>query len=156
MSKEHRFRAHTVWTGAGKGSTTSYEAYSREYTVAVEGKPTVTGSAAGPFRGDEALPNPEDMLLAALSACHLLSFLAICARRGIEVLAYEDECTSTMTFHEGKMRFVEATLRPVVTVANPDQVERAQAAHAQANAECFIANSVRFPVHHEPTARVAD
>lgn len=145
---DHHFRAVTTWTGARKGPVVDYASYSREYEVAVEGKPTVTGSAAGPFRGDESLPNPEDMLLASVSACHLLSYLALCARAGIQVLAYRDECTARMSPEGGPMRIVEATLHPVVTVAAGTDVEKAHQLHERANQECFIANSVRFAVRH--------
>ncbi len=155
MAVEHHFRAHTVWTGASAGATAGYEAYSREYEVRMEGKPTLTGSAATPFRGDGSLPNPEDLLLAAVSACHLLSYLALCARAGIQVVAYEDEATALMTFRDGKMRIVEATLRPCVTLAPGSDVAKAEALHARANAECFIASSVNFPVHHQVTTVLA-
>ncbi|MGV3614629.1 MAG: OsmC family protein [Fimbriimonas sp.] len=149
MAAEHHFRAHLVWTGALNGPTTDYASYSREYEFRVEGKPTLTGSAAGPFRGDERLHNPEDLLLAAVSACHMLSYFALCARAGIAVMAYEDDATALMTFRDGKMRIVEATLRPQVTLAAGSDLEKAEALHARANAECFIASSVNFPVHHE-------
>jgi organic hydroperoxide reductase OsmC/OhrA len=155
MAREHLFRAHTVWTGAAKGAVVDYASYSREYTFAVEGKPTLTGSAAGAYRGDESLPNPEELLLAAVSACHLLSYLALCARAGISVVAYEDTCTATMTFKDGKMRIVEALLCPVVTLAPGADAARALALHEEANAECFIANSVNFPVLHRPLVHVS-
>jgi len=87
--------------------------------------------------------------LAALSACHLLSYLALCALAGISVVAYEDECTATMAMKDGKMRIVETTLRPKVTLAAGSDVEKAESLHEKANGECFIANSVNFPVHHE-------
>lgn len=151
MAGVHHFRAKTIWTGATQGPTADYNAYSREYEFRVEGKPVLTGSAAGPFRGDETLHNPEDLLLAAVSACHMLSYFALCARAGISVEAYEDDATALMTFRDGKMRIVEATLRPRVTLAPGADVEKAESLHARANAECFIASSVNFPVHHEVT-----
>ena len=151
MAHEHFFKANLSWTGAERGPTETYKSYSREYSVVIEGKPTLTGSAASPFLGDAALHNPEDLLLAAVSACHLLSYLAIAARRGILVTSYSDEATATMAIKDGKMRLVEATLRPRVTVASPDEIERATAIHHQANQECFIANSLNFPVSHIPT-----
>jgi len=150
MPREHLFRARTTWTGGRLGPTASYESYSREYTVEMDGKPTLTASAAKPYRGDEALHNPEDLLLAAVSACHMLSYLAECARAGVVVVAYEDECTATMTFKDGKMRIVEATLKPRVTVAPGTDVDKAEALHAPASDVCFIANSVNFPIHHFP------
>lgn len=151
MAGLHHFQAKTIWTGAAKGPTADYASYSREYEFRVEGKPVLTGSAAGPFRGDESLHNPEDLLLAAVSACHMLSYFALCARAGIAVEAYEDDATALMTFRDGKMRIVEATLRPRVTLPPGSDTEKAESLHARANAECFIASSVNFPVHHEVT-----
>lgn len=155
--KEHAFACRLVWTGAAKGGTTSYAAYSREHTVDVAGKPTLTASAATDFRGDAKLHNPEDLLMAALSACHFLSYAALCARRGVNLVAYEDEATGTMKSVDGVIRFTEVVLRPVATVATEDDavLERARALHEAANAECFIAQSVAFPVRHEPTVRRA-
>ena len=149
MPHEHHFRAHLVWTGSQQSPTTDYEAYSREYKVSIEGKPDLTGSAAVPFRGDGALPNPEDLLLASVSACHMLSYLALCARAGIAVTSYEDDATAVMAFKDGKMRITEATLRPRVGLAPGADAEKARELHERANAECFIASSVNFPVRHE-------
>ncbi len=147
--KVHVYRGVTAWVGARDGGTTTYDAYSREYTFTIAGKPVVRGSADVPFRGDPALLNPEELLLAALSTCHMLSYLAECARAGIVVTAYEDDATGSMTFAEGKLRFTDVLLRPHVTLALGD-VARATALHANAHAACFIASSVNFPVRHEP------
>jgi organic hydroperoxide reductase OsmC/OhrA len=113
MAQEHHYRARTLWTGAAGGPTADYQGYSREYVVEIEGKPALAGSADPTFRGDPALCNPEDLLVAALSACHLLSYLALCARAGIGVVSYEDTATGTMTLYDGKVRFTEVTLHPV-------------------------------------------
>lgn len=150
MAHEHRFQALITWTGAAKGPAESYKTYSREYRVEIEGKPDLTASAAAPFYGDATLHNPEDLLLAAISGCHLLSYLAIAARQGVVVTAYTDEATATMAFKDGKMRFIEATLRPRVTLTPESDREKAMTMHHQANQECFIANSLNFPVSHEP------
>lgn len=150
MAHDHRFQALITWTGAAKGPAESYKTYSREYRVEIEGKPSLTASAAAPFYGDATLHNPEDLLLAAISGCHLLSYLAIAARQGVVVTAYSDEATATMAFKDGKMRFIEATLRPRVTITPESNVERAMSIHHQANQECFIANSLNFPVSHQP------
>jgi organic hydroperoxide reductase OsmC/OhrA len=145
MPTSHAFAATLEWTGARAGVTSNYESYSREYAVAMEGKPTLVGSSAPVFRGDGGLHNPEDLLLAAVVACHLLSYLALCARRGIEVVSYRDSCTATMEVRDGVLRFVEATLRPVVEIASGD-VALAMELHKRAHAECFIAASVNFPI----------
>ena len=150
MPHEHHFQALVTWTGAANGPTESYRSYSREYRVQIEGKPDLRASAAPPFFGDGSLHNPEDLLLAAVAGCHLLSYLAIVARQGILVTSYTDEATATMAFKDGKMRIVEATLRPKVTVAPGTDIEKAEHLHAQANQECFIASSVNFPIQHFP------
>ena len=150
MAKEHHFAAHVVWTGAGRGSTTSYDSYDRSYQVDIEGKPPLTGSAAPTFRGDGSKHNPEDLLVAALSACHLLSYLALCARAGIEVVSYEDRASGLMTIKDGKMRFTEVTLAPRVVIGAGD-VDKAIQLHETAHGQCFIANSVNFPVLNMPT-----
>lgn len=152
---EHRFTSRLRWTGAEAGGTRDYRDYSREHLVEVEGKPPLRASAAGAFLGDESLHNPEDLLIAALSGCHCLSYLAECARVGVEVVDYRDEATGTMRFVDGAMRFVEVTLRPEVMLAPGSDAEKALKLHARANELCFIANSVRFPVRHEPSVRVA-
>lgn len=149
--REHRYEATLVWTGAGAGPTTDYKAYSREYRVEIAGKPALTGSADPAYLGDPKLHNPEELLLAALSACHMLSYLALCARDKIAVTAYRDEAQGTMAIKDGKMRFTSAMLHPQVTIVDSDKLERAKALHAQAHTGCFIASSVNFPVENEAT-----
>jgi organic hydroperoxide reductase OsmC/OhrA len=148
--KAHLYAAVVEWTGAAAGGTSAYAAYSREYTCAIPGKPLIRGSADVPFRGDALLHNPEDLLVAALAACHLLSYLAECARAGIVVTAYTDDALGTMTFGDRKLRFTDVLLRPRVTIAAGDET-KALALHERAHAECFIANSVNFPVRLEAT-----
>src|SRR5262249_13030444 len=144
------------WTGAARGGTTSYESYSREVRVDVDGKPPLALSAAPSFRGDPSLHNPEDLLVAALSSCHFLSYAALCARGGIAVVGYEDHATGTVDRVDGVTRFTEVVLRPRVTVAPGSDVEKARALHEKAHAICFIASSVDFDVRHEPTVVVAE
>jgi organic hydroperoxide reductase OsmC/OhrA len=152
--REHLYEATLVWTGASAGSTMSYQSYSREYRIEFPGKPPLTGSADPTFLGDAKLHNPEDLLLAALSACHMLSYLALCAREKLLVRSYRDEAIGTMAIKDGKMRFVSVLLRPHVIIAEPDKLERAKALHSRAHAECFIANSVNFPVGNDPAVTV--
>ena len=150
LSPEHHFECHLTWTGASRGATTSYDAYSRELLVEIEGKPPLSGSAAPPFRGDGKLHNPEDLVVASLSECHCLSYLALAARAGIVVAGYEDRATGTLAKIEGKFRFREVTLRPRVRLLPGGDVDKARALHEQAHRECFIASSVNFPVKNEP------
>ena len=153
--RPHRYAARLRWTGAGHGPTTSYKAYSRDYVVEIDGKPALRGSADPHFLGDASLHNPEDLLVAALSACHLLSYLAECARAGIEVVAYEDDARGEMTLIDGAIRFREVVLQPKVVVADAARIDEADALHERAHAVCFIANSVNFPVRHDARVTVA-
>jgi organic hydroperoxide reductase OsmC/OhrA len=152
---QHHFACRLVWTGAEHGGTTDYDHYSREVRVDIDGKPSLALSAAPTFRGDAALPNPEDLLVAALSSCHFLSYAALCARSGITVVAYEDQATGTMDRVDGVTRFTEVVLRPRVTLAPGADAEKARALHERAHAICFIASSVDFDVRNEPTIVVA-
>ena len=147
--RPHRYAARLRWNGDPGDAAMSYRAYSRDYTIEAEGKPALTGSADRHFRGDASHYNPEDMLVIALSSCHLLSYLAECSRAGIVVTAYEDDAEGEMTMIEGKIRFRDVMLRPQVTIEDPARIAEAEALHESAHAQCFIANSVNFPVRHE-------
>lgn len=146
----HRFECRLVWTGAAKGPTTSYESYSREYAIEIPGKPRLIGSSDKAFLGDPSLHNPEDLLVASLSACHALTYLALAARAGILVHGYEDAAEGTMSVKDRRLRFTEVVLRPRVVVAPGTDLEAARRLHEPAHDHCFIANSVNFPVRHEP------
>jgi len=150
MGHDHTFACKLVWTGASRGPITDYATYSREYVVEIEGKPPLRGSAAAVYRGDDSLHNPEDWLVAGLSGCHCLSYLAHAARAGVVVVAYEDSAFGRMALQDGKMRFVEVTLAPKVTIAAGSDEAKARALHEKAHADCFIANSVNFPVSNAP------
>jgi organic hydroperoxide reductase OsmC/OhrA len=149
-AEAHHFATHLVWTGAESGATVSYEAYSREHRIDIEGKPSLVGSAAPAFRGDPTLHNPEDLLMAALSSCHCLSYLALCAKSRITVVAYEDSATGIMARVDGVTRFTEVVLHPRVTISAGSDAEKARALHTRAHSICFIANSVNFEVRNEP------
>jgi organic hydroperoxide reductase OsmC/OhrA len=157
MFGEHRYALTTTWTGNRGTGTSGYRDYDRAVTIEIDGKPTLLASSDKPFRGDPSRWNPEDMLVAALSECHLLSYLHACVQAGVVVVAYEDHATGTMIEDgRGGGSFAEVVLRPRVTVAEAAMTDAAAAAHEQANEWCFIANSVSFPVRHEPTVVVAD
>jgi organic hydroperoxide reductase OsmC/OhrA len=158
--REHHFAATLTWTGAPlvvspDGPRATYDGYSRECRVEMPGKPPLIASAAEAFRGDPKLHNPEDMLVAALSACHALSYLAECAKAGIGVIAYRDAAEGVMAIQNKKMRFVSVLLRPAVVIADVAMIERARALHEAAHDACFIANSVNFPVTHAATVTSA-
>ena len=104
------------------------------------------------FRGDPTRWNPELLLVAALSDCHLLSYLHLCAVHGVVVTAYRDEASGVMEQTGNGGRFTEVVLRPRVTVADESMIEAANSLHHEAHENCFIASSVNFPVRTEPTA----
>ena len=161
MASEHSYSATVTWTGNLGDGTASYKAYTRDHDIVCPGKPTILGSADPAYRGDASRYNPEDMLVAALSACHMLWYLHLCSAAGIVVTAYEDSAVGTMQTHPpgGEGEFTGVTLRPRVTItAESDAEAAAEAAarlHEQANANCFVARSVNFPVDHEPEILIA-
>ena len=124
--------------------------------LSAAGRPDLQGSSDPAFRGDAARWNPEDLLVASLSSCHMLWYLHLCAQAKITVLAYRDDATGTMVEVEGGGgRFTAVVLKPVVTIAAGGDVARAKALHEDAHRLCFIANSVNFPVGIEPEVTVA-
>ena len=151
MSKLHQYNTLLRWTGnSGKG-TENYRAYERSYTVSVNGKPELAGSSDPAFRGDPAKYNPEEMLVAALSACHMLSFLHFCSAAGVIVVDYSDSASGTMEeTKEGNGRFTEVVLKPNVVVKEASMIEKVNALHIKAHQYCLIANSCNFPVLHQP------
>ncbi len=155
MSRTHQYAVATTWTGNRGEGTTGYRSYDRSLDSAAERRPILHGSADPTFRGDPERWNPELLLVAALSQCHLLTYLHLCTDAGVVVTAYRDDAVGTMAQEGVGGRFTEVVLRPAVTVAAADQVERARALHADAAAACFIASSMNFPVRHEPVIDVA-
>lgn len=149
---EHRYALTSVWAGNTGAGTSGYRDYRRDVEISVEGKPMLLASADKPFRGDPSRWNPEDLLVASLSECHLLSYLHACVTAGVVVVSYRDDATGTMREDgTGGGSFTEVTLRPQVVVADASMIEAAERAHVQANEWCFIANSMNFPVRHEAT-----
>jgi len=155
MSRIHQYELTVTWTGDRGEGTSTYRSYSRSHEVAAEGRHTIEGSSDPVFRGDRERWNPEQLLVAALSQCHMLSYLHLCAVAGVVVTGYVDRPIGTMRESTGSGgRFVEVVLRPEVTVVNADMTKRAEALHEDAHRACFIAASVNFPVRHEPTVVV--
>jgi len=137
--RTHGYEVEVTWSGA----TTGYRDYSRAHEVAVEGKPVLPGSSDPAFRGDRDRYNPEELLVASLSQCHMLWFLHLATEAGIVVTNYRDRATGTMV-EDGGGRFTEVTLRPDVTVHSGQ--DKLAELHDRAHHLCFIANSVNFPV----------
>jgi len=151
MDRKHSYHLTVTWTGNTGAGTSTYKSYERSYDVTSEGKPVIKGSSDAAFRGDRTRWNPEEFLLAALSACHQLAYLHLCAEAGIVVLEYIDDADGEMQqTPDGGGHFTHVTLRPRVTVTAESDKAKATALHASAHEKCFIANSVNFPVSCEP------
>lgn len=150
----HRYATSVEWRANGDG-TKGYTRYSRNHAIVVAGKPEILGSSDPLFRGDASRYSPEELLVASLSACHMLWYLHLCAMNRITVIAYLDEATGAMEESaDGGGRFVRVVLAPRVTIAAGNR-DQALALHGQAHHHCFIANSVNFPVDVVPTVDVA-
>jgi organic hydroperoxide reductase OsmC/OhrA len=155
MPKVHQYQVNLQWTGNRGEGTSTYRSYERSHTITAENKSEILASSDPVFRGDKTKYNPEDLLVASLSACHLLSYLHLCAVNGVVVVGYSDNASGKMEETlDGGGHFLEVTLNPLVTVSDQSMVAKANALHEKANELCFIAKSVNFPVHHKPSCLV--
>jgi organic hydroperoxide reductase OsmC/OhrA len=151
MAPEHVYRATIRWTGDLGEGTREYRRYSRDHTIEVEGKPPILGTSSLSPRSDPGRHSPDDLLVAALSSCHMLWYLHLCSEAGVVVTGYTDTAEGTLTLERnGAGRFTRATLRPRVLVRD-GSLETARQLHEEAHRRCFVANSVSFPVACEPT-----
>ena len=150
MQIKHTFKATINWNIKEGESTKNPRTFSRNHEVLIENKATpLKVSAAKPFRGDDALYNPEDLLLSALTSCHMMSYLYVCAQNNIEVISYTDNSEGDLEVTPtGSGSFKTVRLKPVVTIKNESQKELAKSLHSKANQLCFIANSCNFPITH--------
>ena len=149
--KNHHYKTKVIWTGNTGESTKNYRSYQRSYTISVDGKAEISGSSDPAFLGNPELHNPEDLLLASVSSCHLLWYLHLCSVNKILVLEYEDFAEGTMIESEnGSGKFSEIILKPNIVVAEKEMIEKAVELHEKANEYCFIANSLNFKVKHQP------
>lgn len=155
MAKLHTYDTRVTWTGNLGTGTSGYRDYGREHEVSADGPPTIPGTSDPSFRGDPERWNPEQMLVASLAQCHLLWYLHLCSTNGVVVVSYTDDAVGTMEETATGGRFTSVALSPAVEVAAPEMVEKAVALHEEAHRACFIANSVNFPVSHEPVVTVS-
>jgi organic hydroperoxide reductase OsmC/OhrA len=151
MNLEHHYAVELEWTGNRGTGTSGYRDYGRDHVLRTEGAAEIEGSSDRVFFGDPERWNPEEMLVGALSQCHMLSYLHVASSHGVVVVAYSDAAEGTMQQTEdGGGHFTSVTLRPRVTILDPAQRELATFLHREASEKCFIAASVNFPVRHEP------
>jgi organic hydroperoxide reductase OsmC/OhrA len=157
MTKTHKYAVTVKWTGNTGSGTAGYRSYERQHEISGgTGKPVIPGSSDPAFRGDPERWNPEELLVASLSACHKLWYLHLCAESGIVVEDYVDCAEGFMEeTADGGGHFLRVILRPEVTVTSGSDVLKARELHDQAHAKCYIANSVNFPVQHEPRVKAA-
>lgn len=157
MDRKHRYTILNRWTGNLGQGTSSYRAYSRAHELQGKEKAAIIpGSSDAVFRGDRTRYNPEELMLGALSACHMLWVLHLCADAGITVTEYADEAWGEMVEHEdGSGEYTRVVLRPHMIIAQPERVEDAIAIHQKAHGLCAMARSVRFPVEHEAQVKAA-
>lgn len=157
MAKTHHYAVTVKWTGNTGTGTSGYKNYERQHEILGDGqKPPILGSSDPAFRGDATRWNPEELLVAAVAACHKLWYLHLCAAAGVVVVEYVDHAEGFMEeTPDGSGRFVRAVLRPEVILKAGSDRAKARELHGEAHAKCFIANSVNFPVEHEPVIRTA-
>lgn len=155
MAKEHQYQATLTWAGNKGSGTMDYRSYDRSYIISNDNKPDILGSSDSAFLGDKSKHNPEDLLLASISSCHMLWYLHLCSQNEIIVMDYKDKPVGMMLENaDGSGRFSEVILNPVVVITDESKIEIANALHDQAHKMCFIANSCNFPITHRPTSQV--
>jgi organic hydroperoxide reductase OsmC/OhrA len=155
MNEQHNYSLIVKWTGNTGTGTSGYKEFERSHSIHIDNKVEIWGSSDPAFRGDKTKHNPEDLLLASISSCHMLWYLHLCTVAGIIVTDYIDHATATMIETvNGGGKFTEATLNPIVTITDISTMKKANELHKQANELCFIANSLNFPVYHKPSCTV--
>lgn len=155
MEKQHHYTTTIQWTGNQGSGTKDYKSYSRNHIILVNNKVEIKASSDPVFRGDPSRHNPEELLVASISACHMLWYLHLCTEAGVIVTTYADKAEGIMKeTTTGGGYFSEVVLNPIVTVTDQTMIAKANALHKEANTFCFIANSVNFQVHHKPTCLV--
>ena len=154
---QHQYAVKTTWQDKTGEGTKDYRTYSRNHAINAKGKPIIEASSDPLFRGDKLRYNPEELLVASLSSCHMLWYLHLCADAGIVVTNYEDNATGTMEENaSGGGQFKEVILHPTVTVTQESMWEKATTLHVKAHELCFIANSVNFVVKCEGAIVIAE
>jgi organic hydroperoxide reductase OsmC/OhrA len=152
MNKQHNYKIAVEWTGNQGTGTSNYPDFERSYSVQIENKADILGSSDPEFRGDKTKHNPEELLLASVSSCHMLWYLHFCTEAKIIVSNYVDNATAILEETEdGNGKFTSITLHPTITVTQKSMIEQATELHQKANEFCFVANSLNLKVEHQPT-----
>jgi organic hydroperoxide reductase OsmC/OhrA len=151
MNTIHNYKLSVKWTGNQGTGTSDYKDFERSYSIQIENKADILGSADAEFRGDKTKHNPEELLLASVSSCHMLWYLHLCAENNIIVTDYIDNATAILEeTTNGNGKFASITLNPTVTITDKIMVDQAKELHKKANEFCFVANSLNIKVDHQP------
>lgn len=155
--KTHHYELDITWTGDTGTGTSGYRDYARSHEISAPGKPTIPGTADPAFRGVPEHWNPEELLVASLSQCHMLWVLALCAQSGVIVTGYRDHPSGVMAQTEdGGGHFTEVVLRPTLHITDAGLAGALPEIHERAHGLCFIANSVNFAVTCRPEVVIGD
>jgi organic hydroperoxide reductase OsmC/OhrA len=147
----HNYHISLKWTGNLGPGTLTYRGYTRDHTIFADGKHSISASSDKAFRGNPERYNPEEMLVASVASCHMLSYLHLCVVNGVVVVEYADNPTGKMLESaDGSGRFEKICLNPVIVVTEKAMIAKAIDLHHNANKVCFIANSLNFPIKHLP------
>ena len=155
--RQHRYEVTNRWTGNLGTGTSNYRAYSRNLELSTPAKSAPIRRVVRPaLPGDRSRYNPEELLVGALSACHMLWALHYCADAGIVVVEYVDEALGEMVERpDGSGEFTRVVLRPRMTITDASRIEDAVAIHGRVHEVCAIARSVNFTVDCEPAVTAA-
>jgi organic hydroperoxide reductase OsmC/OhrA len=154
--RSHTYVGTITWTGNNGTGTSSQTDYQRAYDIEFSGKPIIAGSSDPSFRGIPERHNPEDLLVASVSACHMLWYLSLSAKAGNIVTGYVDRAEGTMVEdRDGGGHFSGVVLRPVITLAAGSDQAVAESIHHEAHEKCFVSQSVNFPITVEAEYRFA-
>jgi organic hydroperoxide reductase OsmC/OhrA len=156
--RTHHYRVTNRWTGNLGSGTSTYTGYSRAHEISGAGKSAaIPGSSDPAFRGDRARYNPEELLVGALSACHMLWALHYCADAGIVITDYSDDPEGEVVEHkDGSGEFTRVVLRPRMTITDASRIPDAIAIHERVHHVCALARSVNFEVACEPAVMAAE
>lgn len=151
----HTFKSQLSWQKHPQADVPSVRRQLKNHQVSIDGKETMTVSAAKAFKGDPSQWNPEDMLLSSLMSCHMMSYLYVCSQNGVEVISYKDDAEAILEVNtDGSGQISKVILKPLVTITDATQIQLAIELHQQANQLCFIANSCNFEVVHRAECQV--
>jgi len=146
MAQDTIFEGTLRWHGQPADLAFTYDTLNRSTTMSFAGGASIDASAPSVYKGDDSKPNPETLMLASLMQCHFLTFMAVASKSGATVLSYSDRASGRLAMKDGRIRYVEVTLHPKVALADPAHAAKLASFHEKAHANCFMANSVNFPV----------